>query len=139
MAKMGRRNAINSAILNTKIMVLVDKLVQALEKDVAASITTNTPIPREEIRRWVSTLALVTQRTQQIMREALTIERVVAGDPIAVLGVRVDQMSPEDTLATLQDIARSFGVTQSPGEKKAMDDLAALERQRAEAREKQRN
>ncbi len=47
------------------------------------------------------------------MRAALEIERIVAGEPIAVIGVRVDKMSPEQMVAELEGMHKTLARAQA--------------------------
>jgi hypothetical protein len=56
----------------------------------------------------IKDIALITKRSNEAIQSALTIERMRVGDPIAVLGIRAEDISTEDALAELNGINRTL-------------------------------
>ena len=65
-------------------------------------------IPLPELRKWLQLIPQTVKDAQQTMQMALQIERVVTGEPIAILGVKLDQLTPEQMIAQLSGINRTI-------------------------------
>lgn len=106
-AKLSRENAINLAIVSGKALIVVDKMVEELNRRLVAGLAT---MDSEEIRRWVSSVGTVMHRAESVMKMALEIEREVRGNPIASqLGPRVtSQLTPDQMLASLNNIGKTL-------------------------------
>lgn len=123
MSKVGRKNATNLAIVSSKLVVLVDKMVERAKHEVETNLAGMT---MRDIRAWIQTTSLTMMRAQQTMLAALQIERIVTGEPIAILGVRVDQMTPEQMVEELSGIAKTLERAQGVADRKAEEHAAKL-------------
>jgi hypothetical protein len=125
MVRHGRKGATNLAVISIKLTVLVDKLVNEMERRMdAGGLQTISP---SEMRKWVMTMGTTMHHAHSVMRLALEIERIVAGEPISVIGVRVDHMKPEQMVEELSSMARTLERAQGLAERKAASDLAAAQ------------
>lgn len=106
-AKTSRKNAINLGIVSGKLVVLVDAMVNELHTKLAAPGMMSNMAPAE-IRKWIHTASITVHRAEAVMRLALEIERIVVGEPIAVIGHRVENMSPDAMVKELQGLARTM-------------------------------
>jgi hypothetical protein len=127
LAKASRKNAVNLAVISSKLLVLLDKMLERLRQEVEANT-----VPVGEIRKWVGTVSVATQRAEAVMRMALEIERIVTGEPIAVLGVRVDKMSPDDMVRELSGLTKTLERAQRLADVKLEADKAVLDAEAAE-------
>lgn len=106
-AKTSRKNAINLGIVSGKLVVLVDAMVNELHKKLTQPgvMANMTPV---EIRKWIHTAGITVHRAEAVMRLALEIERIVVGEPIAVIGHRVENMTPDSMVKELQGLSRTL-------------------------------
>lgn len=106
-AKVSRGNAIRLGINVTKLLVSMEKLVEEVGRRVADSDELEA-IPLPELRKLLQLVPQAVKDAQSCMQMALQIERVVTGEPIAVLGVRLDTMTPEQMVTQLSNIQRTL-------------------------------
>lgn len=109
-SKVSRKNALNLAVVSGKMIVLADAMVNELKRRVDSGLSA---FKDDDLRRWMNSAAMLVHRAESVMRLALEIERVVVGEPVAVLGVKVEDMSPEHMVKELQGIARTLGRAQN--------------------------
>jgi hypothetical protein len=105
MVKTGRKNATNLAIVAAKLVVIVDTMINAIHQQV------NTPgfvFKPEEVRRWVATTSVTMLRAESVMRLALELERIVAGEPVAILGLRSADLTPQQMVDAMKGLARTM-------------------------------
>lgn len=105
-AQISRSNALNVAVATAKLLnsmhILVAEVEARLKGGDAQSMT------MVEMRKWLHLIPQAVKDAQTTMQMALQIERVVTGEPIAVLGVRVDQMSPTQMVQQLQNLQKTM-------------------------------
>ena len=92
-AKLSRANGMLFAASVTqmlKSLMLVSGEIDRWVNDPNILIT----LPPQELRKLVQTISAATREGQGIIKTALEIERIVTGQPIAVLGVQVSSMTP---------------------------------------------
>lgn len=68
-----------------------------------------------DLRMHIALAGRIMRDQVRVMELALAIERIVTGEPIAVVGVRVEDMSPERMLTELKGITRTLHRVQRLG------------------------
>lgn len=115
-AKASRTNAIGLALVVNRMLVAAQKAAEEIQSRVNQNLAT---IALKELRGLVADTARAIRHAESVMLLALQIERLVQGEPLAVVGVRVDQMSPDQMLRQLEHIQRT--ITRAGRHKDAVD------------------
>lgn len=106
-AKASRRNAIGLAVVSNKLLtaalVMCDELTRRVNDPAEMKAMTVA-----EMRSLFDMISRGASRSVLAFRYALEVERIIAGEPIATIGVRVDKMSPEQLVGELQGMARTL-------------------------------
>lgn len=106
-AKLSRGNAIRLSIASTRLLMTMEKIVAEVQTRFNDNGDVQ-EIPLSELRKWLQLIPQTVKDAQQTMQMALQIERVVTGEPIAILGVKLDQLTPEQMIAQLSGINRTI-------------------------------
>lgn len=109
-----RKNALGLAIVANKALVAGQKVVAELQRRVDDPDGLE-KMPLKDLSRLLELNARLVQRAENCMALALQIERVVAGEPIAILGHRVESMSPAQIADELQSMLRTFDRAERAG------------------------
>lgn len=104
-AEVTRQNAVNLAVVAAKLTVMVDGLVEDLRQ---RQKTNTTPLSVEEVSKLVRLAASTTATAARVVQAALTVQRVVTGNPIAVVGLKVESLTATDLVAELSGVAKTL-------------------------------
>ena len=109
-AKVSRQNAINLGVVSARLIMVADHMAKEMEARVTGTDggVGIKAMSLAELRKWMLTTGQFTRMAQQTMLWALQIERLVLGEPLATVGVRVENMEPEQLLKELQGINRTL-------------------------------
>jgi hypothetical protein len=118
-ATIARKNTMNLAIVTAKAVMNADMIVEEMS---GRLMTNGKPDPAKlagltptEMRAMLGLASRMTRDSLRIFEMALRCERIVAGEPIAVLGVRVEEMSPERMVEELKGLSRTMERAQRLG------------------------
>lgn len=118
-ATISRKNTMNLAIVTAKAVMNADMIVEEMS---SRMMTNGKPDPAKlagltapEMRAMLGLASRMTRDSLRIFEMALRCERIVAGEPIAVLGVRIEEMSPERMVEELKGISRTMERAQRLG------------------------
>ena len=64
----------------------------------------------KEIRYWITTVSGAVRDAQVMLKTALEIERIVTGEPLAVLSIRTEKMSPQEMYEELTRTLNSMHI-----------------------------
>lgn len=103
-AKITRTNALGMAAVSNRLLVSAEKIVKEIESRVATNLAT---LDLDDMRKLVDTTARMVQRAQTTMVLALQIERVVTGQPVAIIGHAVAHMTPEQLADEFEGMLRT--------------------------------
>jgi hypothetical protein len=103
--KLARTNAMNLATIAARAIVAADPLVQELSKRATADLS---KVPAEELRKHVAMTLQLSRQASSLLREAVLLERLIAGEPIAVLGVKLDDLSPSQVVDQFERLVRTL-------------------------------
>jgi hypothetical protein len=106
-AKAQRRNAIGLAVLSNKLLTAALKMADEVNRRVADPVQLGA-MPLKEMRPMLDMVSRAVARAQMSFRYAVEVERIIAGEPIAVIGVRTDRMTPEQLVTSLEGMARTL-------------------------------
>lgn len=104
-ARLTRENAIVMGVAASRMLKSALAVTEEIQRRVAAGLTT---MSLDDLRRLLHTAGAVTDRAQQVFRGALEIERLVQGEPIATIGLRVDKMEGKELEQEFLNIAKSL-------------------------------
>ena len=111
-ARAARGNALGLAGVSARLLKSCTAMVQELERRVGLGLHT---MSDAEMRKWIDVGGRMATRALDTMRVALDIERIVAGEPIAVIGVRVDNMTPDQMVNSLEALDRTLARARGQG------------------------
>lgn len=115
-AKLSRANGMLFAASVTKMLGSLSKVAGEIERRVNDPNILTT-LPPQELRKLVQTISGATREGQNIIRTALEIERIVTGQPIAVIGMQVSAMSPTQLAEEIARMQKSLaGYLPTPGD-----------------------
>jgi hypothetical protein len=125
-SKRTRTNALNISVVASKLVVVADKIVAEINRRVDTGVIN---LPLDELRRLVLTASTMIQRAGQVMITALQIERIVLGEPIAVLGIKTEHMGMEqilEHLTSVRDTIERGAKVKQQAEHDALDDKSEV-------------
>ena len=108
-AKLSRANAIMFAATCSKALVGVQRLVAEFEGRTQNSAAVQ-GMSMKEIRYWITTVSGAVRDAQVMLKTALEIERIVTGEPLAVLSIRTEKMSPQEMYEELTRTLNSMHI-----------------------------
>lgn len=104
-AKLSRGNALRLAMVSMRMLLSMEHVAVEVDRRIKAELST---IPMSELRKWMSQISGMVKDAQTTLQMALAIERVVTGEPIAILGIQIDRMSIPQMFEQLEDVERTM-------------------------------
>jgi hypothetical protein len=121
MAKLSRGNATLFAAHTLRMLKSLNMVVQEFDRRVS-DVSILQAMSSQELRKWVDTVTGSTKDAAQIVRMALEIERIVTGQPIALLGLQVSEMTPVQLMGELERIQGTLAKYNAlPGQREIED------------------
>ena len=105
-AKVIRNVALNLGVITAKLLLNVDAMTEEINARLKQP-GAMAGLSVKEMQHWMRLASWTARDAARVMSMALSIERVVAGEPIAILGVKVESMTPEQMVESLQGIQRT--------------------------------
>jgi hypothetical protein len=102
-AKATRANALGAAVAAARLVMSMRTMAEEVERRVNDRQTLQS-MKMEDLRQWMKAIPQAVMQVGSTVKLALEIERIVAGEPLAMIGLRVDSMSPEQLQSQLQDL-----------------------------------
>jgi hypothetical protein len=106
-AKAMRRNAIGLAVLSNKLLTASLLMSEEINRRVKDKATLEA-MPMKDMRATLDMVSRAVARAQMAFRYAVEVERIIAGEPIAIVGVRSDKMTPDQLVTELEGMARTL-------------------------------
>ena len=106
-ARIARQNAINLGVVANKMLVAGDRLVTEFEKRTRNGAFIE-DLSAGDIRRWLSAMSALIHRSEQVLRLALEVERIHTGQPLATIGVQIENLSPQDMVVEFEAIQKTL-------------------------------
>jgi hypothetical protein len=113
-----RKVATNYAVVAGRAVFLSNGLINEMQARVNANVA---QLTMTDLRTMVGTASIVVQRSLQVMRIALEIERMRTGKPIEILGVQVDKMTPDQIVEQLESMAKTYERAQGIAERDKLE------------------
>jgi hypothetical protein len=104
-AKVSRKNAILMAVVSNRLLSAADKIAVEIQNRVNAGVAA---MPLADLRKLMEMATRAVSRSEQVMRMAVELERIIAGEPIAIVGVRSEKMTPEQMVESLRTMERTM-------------------------------
>jgi len=108
-AKLSRANAIMFSAACSKALVGLQRLVAEFEGRTQSPAAVQS-MSLKEIRYWITTVSGAVRDAQVMLKTALEIERIVTGEPLAVLSIRTENMGPQEMYAELTRTLESLRI-----------------------------
>lgn len=108
-AKLSRANAIMFAAACAKALAGLQRLVVEFEGRTQNQAAVQA-MSLKEIRYWITTVSGAVRDAQVMLKTALEIERIVTGEPLAVLSIRAEKMSPQEMYEELTHTMQSLRI-----------------------------
>lgn len=111
-SKASRKNALNLAVAASRMLDVANRCAEELQLRVKNGVA---KMGTGELRKTIEAAGRLTHRAESVMRLALEIERIILGEPIATVGLRVDNMTPDQMVDEFMSIAREVARAEALG------------------------